>query len=49
MTRTFRYILVGLDEFGMRWATDFLPGARSRGLVEPVAVVDVDPAVSRPH
>jgi predicted dehydrogenase len=44
MMRTYRYILVGLGEFGMRWATAFLPQARERGLAVPVAAVDVDPA-----
>lgn len=39
----FRCALVGLGAFGRRWAEDFLPHARERGLLETVAVVDVDP------
>ena len=44
MTPPYRYILVGLGEFGARWATAFLPEAEARGLVRAVAAVDVDPA-----
>ena len=44
MTPPLRYILVGLGEFGARWATAFLPEAEARGLVRAVAAVDVDPA-----
>jgi len=39
-----RCILVGLGHFGTRWATAFLPEARTRGLVEVVAAVDTDPS-----
>lgn len=40
----YRYILVGLGEFGARWVEAFLPDPEARGLVRAVAAVDVDPA-----
>jgi predicted dehydrogenase len=43
MSAPYRYILVGLGQFGARWAEAFLPESEARGLVRAVAAVDVDP------